>query len=44
MRQLRCHNDRVCLPMEKRCDGVNNCGDNSDELKCRESGGGTLGV
>lgn len=36
MRQFRCHNDRVCLPLSKRCDGVNNCGDNSDEVNCRE--------
>lgn len=34
-RQFRCHNDRVCLPISKRCDGVNNCGDNSDEINCR---------
>ncbi|MEQ2184757.1 hypothetical protein GOODEAATRI_011384, partial [Goodea atripinnis] len=33
-RQFRCHNDRVCVPVSKRCDGVNNCGDNSDELNC----------
>lgn len=35
-RQFRCYNDRVCLPLTKRCDGVNNCGDNSDEINCRE--------
>lgn len=35
-RALRCQNDRVCLQVSKRCDGVNNCGDNSDELNCRE--------
>lgn len=35
-RQFRCHNDRVCLPLSKRCDGVNNCGDNSDEHNCCE--------
>lgn len=35
-RQFRCHNDRVCLPISKRCDDVNNCGDNSDELNCCE--------
>ena len=35
-RQFRCHNDRVCLPISKRCNGVNNCGDNSDELNCCE--------
>lgn len=37
-RQFRCHNDRVCLPISKHCDGVNNCGDNSDELNCCEFG------
>jgi len=35
-RQFRCNNDRVCLPVSKQCDGVNNCGDNSDELNCGE--------
>lgn len=35
-RQFRCLNDRVCVPVSKRCDSVNNCGDNSDEFNCRE--------
>lgn len=35
-RQFRCRNDRVCLSLSKRCDGVNNCGDNSDEVNCRK--------
>lgn len=35
-RAFRCQNDRVCLQVSKRCDGVNNCGDNSDELNCRK--------
>lgn len=35
-RTFRCQNDRVCLQVSKRCDGVNNCGDNSDEMNCRE--------
>lgn len=34
-RAFRCQNDRVCLQVSKRCDGVNNCGDNSDEMNCR---------
>lgn len=37
-RAFRCQNDRVCLQVSRRCDGVNNCGDNSDELNCRKLG------
>ena len=35
-RPFRCQNERVCLPVSKRCDSVNNCGDNSDEQSCRK--------
>jgi len=35
-RAFRCQNDRVCLQVSKSCDGVNNCGDKSDELNCRK--------
>uniref|UniRef100_A0A671R1W9 Low-density lipoprotein receptor-related protein 1-like n=1 Tax=Sinocyclocheilus anshuiensis TaxID=1608454 RepID=A0A671R1W9_9TELE len=33
-RNFRCLNNRVCLRSGKRCDGVDNCGDNSDETNC----------
>ncbi len=36
-RNFRCRNNRVCLWSGKRCDGVDNCGDNSDETNCGES-------
>lgn len=35
-RAFRCQNDRVCLQVSKRCDGVNHCSDNADELNCRK--------
>ena len=31
--RFRCHNGRCVLATE-RCDGVNNCGDDSDEAGC----------
>ena len=34
--QLKCHNGR-CITTEYRCDGDNDCGDNTDEIDCRES-------
>ena len=27
-------NDGLCLPLDKRCDGISNCKDSSDELQC----------
>ncbi|XP_064597498.1 very low-density lipoprotein receptor-like [Liolophura sinensis] len=32
--QFSCHTTNLCLPMSKRCDTVNNCGDFSDEMDC----------
>lgn len=33
-RPHRCRNDRICLQLEKTCNGINDCGDNSDEDHC----------
>ncbi|KAL0160492.1 hypothetical protein M9458_044217, partial [Cirrhinus mrigala] len=33
---FRCKNDRVCLRTEQICNGVNDCGDNSDEDDCAD--------
>ena len=30
---FRCKNE-MCIPNDKVCDSQNDCGDNSDELKC----------
>lgn len=35
-RPFRCKNDRVCLWIGRQCDGVDNCGDGTDELYCGE--------
>lgn len=32
--KFRCINDNLCLPIEKYCDKVQNCADNSDEMYC----------
>ena len=33
-RQFRCRSIHECIPLESVCDGVNNCGDWSDEDPC----------
>ncbi|GAA6073486.1 low-density lipoprotein receptor-related protein 1-like, partial [Tachysurus ichikawai] len=38
-RPFRCRNDRVCVHTEQVCNGVNDCGDNSDEEECVDVGG-----
>lgn len=37
-RPFRCKNDRVCLWIGRQCDGIDNCGDNTDEKDCGEWG------
>lgn len=41
-RPFRCKNDRVCLWIGRQCDGIDNCGDNTDEKDCGECGLGWL--
>ena len=35
--EFRCAHSMICIPLNLRCNGINNCGanDNSDELKCK---------
>ncbi|CDQ90327.1 unnamed protein product, partial [Oncorhynchus mykiss] len=35
-RPYRCRNDRVCLRSEQVCNGIDDCGDNSDEDDCED--------
>ena len=32
--EFRCANDNTCIRSSKRCNGYNDCGDNSDERNC----------
>lgn len=32
--EFECRNNHRCIPIESYCDGVNDCADESDELKC----------
>jgi len=41
-RPFRCKNDRVCLWIGRQCDGIDNCGDNTDEKDCGECRPGWL--
>ena len=36
-KQFRCASNKHCIPLELKCNNINNCGknDNSDELNCK---------
>jgi len=40
---FRCSRSRLCIPANLTCDGINNCGDNSDEQGCSASQNGWQG-
>jgi len=35
---FKCHHDDICIPEHLRCDGIGQCGDDSDELECSAKG------
>ena len=38
-KEFKCGNDK-CVSAQWKCDGQDDCGDNSDEAQCAEGGGG----